>query len=118
MVEAERRRWWKEVVEAEEAAKAAVGMGWQAAYGSSFITSVLTLPGKGEKPDASALSPPAAEVCSSASSWLYSTLITSGRSPSLVGTSLQMAPAASPGERGTVSEFIAKPGGGDKQASQ
>ena len=36
-------------------------------------------------------------------------MITSGRRPGAVGTSLQMAPAASPGERGTVSEFMAKP---------
>ena len=49
----------------------------------------------------SATSPPEAEVCSRASSWLYSTLMTSGRSPGLVGTNLQIAPAASPGERGT-----------------
>mmetsp|Transcript_11994 Transcript_11994/g.39400 ORF Transcript_11994/g.39400 Transcript_11994/m.39400 type:complete len:361 (-) Transcript_11994:888-1970(-) len=75
------------------------------AYGCSCRMSVLTLPGYGEKPVPSAVSPPV--DLSSASSWLYSTLMTTSRPPR--GISLQMAPAASPGDRGTVKEFIVRP---------
>eukprot|EP00962_Isochrysis_galbana_P029546 scaffold9451_cov103-Isochrysis_galbana.AAC.6 len=136
------------------------------AYGCSCRMSVLTLPGYGEKPVPSAVSPPMGTRCvgearsrlgwrdqdlvgaiktwlarsrlgwrdqdlvavlslvpltacvcvrgasspvdlSSASSWLYSTLMTTSRPPR--GISLQMAPAASPGDRGTVKEFIVRP---------
>mmetsp|Transcript_25186 Transcript_25186/g.67523 ORF Transcript_25186/g.67523 Transcript_25186/m.67523 type:complete len:260 (-) Transcript_25186:540-1319(-) len=79
-----------------------------ALYGARARTKVLELAGKGEKPVASGASPALPEARSSASSWLYSTLITSGAAPS-GRSSLQMAPAASPATRGTVTLAIERP---------
>ncbi len=47
-----------------------------APYASSSKINVLTLPGYGEYPLSSAVSPPPPFSLSNASSWLYSTLIT------------------------------------------
>mmetsp|Transcript_23096 Transcript_23096/g.46329 ORF Transcript_23096/g.46329 Transcript_23096/m.46329 type:complete len:237 (-) Transcript_23096:637-1347(-) len=73
-----------------------------AAYSGMEKMRMLRLPGYGEKPEASASSPAYPAAFIRASSWLYSTLQV--RVLSLL-SSLQMAPTASPGLRGTVMEL-------------
>mmetsp|Transcript_64074 Transcript_64074/g.139375 ORF Transcript_64074/g.139375 Transcript_64074/m.139375 type:complete len:213 (+) Transcript_64074:526-1164(+) len=77
------------------------------AISGSLKISTLMFPGYGEKPVASATSPPVGVSFRRASSWLYSTLMVISV-PFAASSSLQIPPTASPGSRGTATEFIAK----------
>mmetsp|Transcript_33906 Transcript_33906/g.81294 ORF Transcript_33906/g.81294 Transcript_33906/m.81294 type:complete len:203 (-) Transcript_33906:741-1349(-) len=79
----------------------------RSAISGTWNTNTLMFPGKGEKPLASGLSPPAGVSLSRGSSWLYSTLMVMPLPEA--SFSLQMPPTASPGKRGTATEFMTKP---------